>query len=238
VSLRSISRKLSRSVDELRNTSGAAYTYNPLEYARVPHEAYLKAFGEGKKKVLLLGMNPGPFGMAQTGVPFGDVVMVRDYLGIRGKVKVPALTHEKRPILGFDCLRREVSGTRLWGLAQEHFPQAKDFFQTFFVANYCPLVFMEEGAKNLTPDKLPKEYRDELYHVCDNAVRATVEELCPTWVLGVGAFAQKRAANALAGYDVKIGTILHPSPASPRANQGWSGQVKSQLKELGISLPG
>ena len=238
VSLSSISRKLSRAVDQIENSSGAAFTYNPLNYARVPHEQYLKAYGGGTKRVLLLGMNPGPFGMAQTGVPFGDVVMVRDYLNIKGMVKPPPLTHPKRPILGFDCPRREVSGTRLWGFAQEHFPKADDFFRTFFVVNYCPLVFMEESSKNLTPDKLPKEYREELYRVCDDAVRATVSELNPDWVLGVGAFAQKRAMSALADYDIEIGTILHPSPASPRANQGWSNQVRSQLEALGISLSG
>jgi single-strand selective monofunctional uracil DNA glycosylase len=237
MSLVSISRKLSRAVAALSEESGAAFTYNPLEYARAPHEEYLTTFGEGQKEVLLLGMNPGPFGMAQTGVPFGDVVMVRDYLGITGKVTTPKLVHEKRPILGFDCARREVSGTRLWGFAQEKFGRPERFFSRFFVMNYCPLVFMEESARNLTPDKLPKAYQDELFSVCDEAVRSTVKELSPKWVLGVGAFAQKRAVAALSGQSIQTGTILHPSPASPKANRGWAAEVERQLIELGIRLP-
>ena len=34
------------------------------------------------KRVVFLGMNPGPFGMAQVGVPFGEVAAVRDWLRI------------------------------------------------------------------------------------------------------------------------------------------------------------
>jgi single-strand selective monofunctional uracil DNA glycosylase len=237
MSLVSISRKLSRAVAALSEKSGAAFTYNPLEYARAPHEKYLKTFGEGPKEVLLLGMNPGPFGMAQTGVPFGDVVMVRDFLGITGKVGSPQRVHEKRPISGFACTRREVSGTRLWGFAQEKFGLPEAFFSRFFVMNYCPLVFMEESARNLTPDKLPKAYREELFAACDEAVRSTVKELSPKWVLGVGAFAQKRAESALSGQSIQTGTILHPSPASPKANRGWANEVEKQLSALGIGLP-
>lgn len=237
MSLVSISRNLCRAIDALSAQSGAAFTYNPLQYARVPHERYLKTFGEGPKEVLLLGMNPGPFGMAQTGIPFGDVAMVRDFLGINGKVNSPELTHVKRPISGFQCKRSEVSGTRLWGFAREKFGTPEHFFQRFFVVNYCPLVFMEESSRNLTPDKLPKNYREELFALCDEALLATTRELAPSWVLGVGAFAQKRAAVALKTVDVKVDTILHPSPASPKANRGWALEVERQLTALGIQVP-
>ncbi len=232
-----ISRSLSQKVEALDTAEAAAFTYNPLSYARAPHEDYLLRHGAGPKEVLLLGMNPGPFGMAQTGVPFGDVAMVRDFLGVTGKVGRPAIEHPKRLITGFDCPRSEVSGTRLWGFAQEHFRTAENFFKRFFVVNYCPLVFMEEGGKNLTPDKLPASLRDPLNEACDEALRAIVEELNPKWVLGVGGFAQKQAERALSGWDVKIGTILHPSPASPRANRGWAKEVCAQFQELGIRIP-
>lgn len=235
--LAAISRDLARAVDRLNTESAAAFTYNPLVYARAPHEDYLEKYGAGRKEVLLLGMNPGPFGMAQTGVPFGDVTMVRDFLGVSGKVGRPPQEHPKRLITGFECQRSEVSGTRLWGFAKEHFKTPERFFKRFFVVNYCPLVFMEASAKNLTPDKLPKELRDELNTVCDEALQKIVGVLEPRWVLGVGAFAQKQAERALLGSGVKIGTVLHPSPASPKANKGWSEEVARQLAEMDIGLP-
>lgn len=238
MTLASISRKLAQRCDAL-DTSVAAFTYDPLVYARAPHEAYLKKYGAGPKRALLLGMNPGPFGMAQTGIPFGDVAMVRDYLGITGAVGKPPVEHPKRPIEGFACKRSEVSGTRLWGLARDHFPTPEAFFEDFFVINYCPLVFMTESGANLTPDKLPRSLGAALEEVCDEALVAQVRLLEPEWVIGVGAFAQKQAARALAGVtlggrQVRVGTILHPSPASPRANRGWAGEAVGQLRALGL----
>ena len=116
-----ISRSLSERVAGLRFADPVCCVYNPLEYARAPHELYLSRYGGGTKEVLLLGMNPGPFGMAQTGVPFGDVAMVRDWLGIVAAVTKPRDEHPKRPVLGFDCHRSEVSGARLWGWARDRF---------------------------------------------------------------------------------------------------------------------
>ena len=110
-----------------------AFVYNPLNYAAAPHEAYLARYASGKKEALFVGMNPGPFGMAQTGVPFGDVAMVRDWLGVRGEVRAPTQAHPKRPITGFACTRSEVSGTRLWGWARDRFGTPGQFFARFFV---------------------------------------------------------------------------------------------------------
>jgi len=44
------------------------HIYNPLEYAMVPHKQYVTTYCTTTKHVLFLGINPGPFGMAQTGV--------------------------------------------------------------------------------------------------------------------------------------------------------------------------
>jgi single-strand selective monofunctional uracil DNA glycosylase len=181
-------------------------------------------------------MNPGPFGMAQTGVPFGDVAMVRDWLGIVGPVAKPPQEHPKRPVLGFECPRSETSGTRLWGWARARFGTPDRFFGRFFVANYCPLAFMESTGRNLTPDKLPAAEQEAICRACDEALRATVRLLRPQLVLGVGAFAERRARAALDGEDVAIGTILHPSPASPLANKGWAQTVERQLAELGVAF--
>jgi len=228
-----VSRKLSRRADALSFGEPVTHVYNPLRYARKPHEAFLRKYARSGVEALLLGMNPGPFGMAQTGVPFGEVAAVRDWLKIDGAVSRPEIEHEKRPIEGFACRRSEVSGRRLWGWARDRFGTPTKFFRRFFVWNYCPLVFMEEGGRNRTPDKLATDERDELYAVCDQALGQVMEVIAPERVIGIGKFAQDRARRAL-GREVEVNTILHPSPASPIANRGWAPQVNRQLEAMGI----
>lgn len=213
------------------------HVYNPLEYARIPFDRYLERYGQAKREVLFLGMNPGPFGMAQVGVPFGEIHLVRTWLGIEGPVGKPAVENPRRPIQGFECRRSEVSGRRIWTWAKESFGTPERFFERFFVINYCPLVFMEESGRNLTPDKLPQAERDPLFEACDEALRELVAHFEPRWVIGVGAFAEARAKAALPSAGVEIGRVLHPSPASPLANRGWSEAATSELAALGIELP-
>ncbi|UJR82652.1 uracil-DNA glycosylase family protein [Sandaracinus amylolyticus] len=235
-----ISRELGKKVSRLSFGDPVAYVYNPLEYARAPHEAYLERYGaKTPREVLMLGMNPGPFGMAQTGVPFGDVTMVRDFLGITGEVSRPKKQHPQRLVQGFACPRSEVSGTRFWGFARDRFGTAERFFDRFFVWNWCPLVFMEASSRNLTPDKLRASEREPLFAACDQALGRIVETLRPRFVVGVGGFAEQRAHRTLGeGTPITIGCILHPSPASPAANKDWAGNVDRQLRELGIELEG
>ncbi len=231
------SRALAREVDALSFADPVAFTYNPLLYAQEPHENYLRKWALPQAQVLLLGMNPGPFGMAQTGVPFGEINAARDWLRIRGKVGKPSPEHPKRPILGFDCPRSEVSGRRLWGWAAERFGNPEAFFQIFFVTNYCPLAFLEEGGKNRTPDHLPASEKEALFHLCDRHLLRLVNWLEPKLVVGIGKFAESRARAALGKDGPPIGTILHPSPASPAANQGWQERVEEQFRALGVELP-
>ena len=232
----SISRELCAQVEQLDFPS-VPYVYNPLDYARAPHEAYLERWGSRTpREILMIGMNPGPFGMAQTGVPFGDVAMVRDFLGITGPVGKPPREHPARPIAGFACPRSEVSGTRFWGWARDRFGTAERFFDRVYVANWCPLVFMDESGRNRTPDRLPAAERAPLFRACNEALARVAEVLRPTLVVGVGGFAAKRARDAL-GDTATIGRILHPSPASPAANSDWAGLVDDELRELGF-VPG
>jgi len=231
-----VSRALSRVVSELEFGAPVAEVYNPLEYAKRPHELYLSRFGAGPKEAVLVGMNPGPFGMGQTGVPFGDVGFVRDWMGIEAPVDRPANEHPKRPVLGFDCERSEVSGSRLWGWAQQRFGTPERFFSRFFVLNYCPLLFVESTGRNRTPDKLSVDERAALFPACDRALRTAIELLSPTIVVGIGGWATKRVRAALGDEGPEIGTVLHPSPASPKANRGWAPQAESDLRRLGIDL--
>ena len=228
------SRGLAQQVASLRFKSPVAFTYNPLDYAWAPHQEYLERYGQAPKRVVFLGMNPGPFGMVQSGIPFGEVAAVRQWLAISAPITQPAQQHPKRPIQGFDCLRSEVSGRRLWGLFAARFKSAEAFFQDHFVANYCPLAFVEESGANRTPEKLPTSERDPLFAACDLHLRRMLEILRPEWIIGVGAFAATRAADVAGDLKIQVGQILHPSPASPLANRDWSGTVTRQLVALGV----
>lgn len=228
-------KELSDAVDTLHFAPPVSHLYNPLTYAWAPHEAYLRRFGTNRKKIIFLGMNPGPFGMVQCGVPFGEIAAVRDWMKIDNEVEQPAQQNPKRPIEGFACTRSEVSGRRLWALFQQHFASADAFFAEHFVANYCPLAFFDQG-RNLTPDKLPSAESSPLYAACDEHLRKVVEILEPEWMIGIGAFAEARAAKALQGMDLRIGKVLHPSPASPAANRGWAEAASKQLNALGLFL--
>jgi single-strand selective monofunctional uracil DNA glycosylase len=220
-------------VASLRFGRPVTHVYDPLEYAAEPYANYLRTYAKTRKRIVFLGMNPGPFGMAQTGVPFGDVASVRDWLGIRGRIARPEPEHPRRPVEGFACGRIEVSGQRLWGAVADHFGTPRHFFAHHFVANYCPLVFMQASGRNHTPDKLPARERDPLFAACDEHLRRVVEVLEPEVVVGVGGFARRRAAEAL-GSSVRVEAILHPSPASPRANRDWAGAVARELRDLGL----
>jgi single-strand selective monofunctional uracil DNA glycosylase len=227
-------RDLAARADELRFEAPVAHVYNPLLYARRAHEIYLRRFGATPKEVIFLGMNPGPFGMAQTGVPFGEISAVRDWMNIRAPIGRPAREHAKRPVLGFDCARSEVSGKRLWGLFARRFGTAEEYFARHFVVNYCPLAFLSASGSNLTPDKLRPAERASLAQVCDAHLRRVFELLRPRWVIGVGGFARERAEMAANGLAIRVGQILHPSPASPAANRGWEEKATAQLKALGV----
>lgn len=227
-------RRLRDEVDALHFGPPVTHVYNPLLYAGAGYERYLARYARTRKEVVFLGMNPGPYGMAQTGVPFGEVEHVRTWLGIETPVGRPAREHPRRPIQGFACARSEVSGRRLWGTIAAHFGSPSRFFARHFVANYCPLLFLEESGRNRTPDKLAARERDALYEICNRHLARLVDVLEPEWLIGVGAFAEARAREALAATGVRIGNVLHPSPANPKANRDWSGTVEAQLTALGL----
>lgn len=230
---------------------GVTHVYNPLVYAWPTASAYCRRFARrAPTRVLWMGMNPGPWGMAQTGVPFGAIPSVRDWLEISGEVGQPATPHPKRPIEGFSCERVEVSGTRLWGFLAERFGTADAMVGELFVWNYCPLTFMADTGRNITPNKLTKSAQNAIEVPCDEALQRVVDVLEPEWILGVGAYAEKRITSALGARKkkgvriaprvrpegVKVGRVLHPSPASPRANRGWAPQAAAELDALGIEL--
>jgi single-strand selective monofunctional uracil DNA glycosylase len=236
-----VSRALITAAQRLRDDSNrlrfrrpVSHIYNPLAYAWAPHSAYLRKYGNTRRRVVFLGMNPGPFGMVQTGVPFGEICAVRDWLRIECPVGKPEHEHPRRPVTGFGCPRSEVSGQRLWGLFAERFGAPKRFFAWHIVMNYCPLAFLESSGRNRTPDKLSASEKASLFDACDRHLRAVVATLQPEWLIGIGDFAAKRAEQVFGETSLRLGRILHPSPASPAANRNWKALATRQLKALGV----
>jgi single-strand selective monofunctional uracil DNA glycosylase len=240
-------RTLNKALKDLQFAAPVTHVYNPLEYAWAPFEHYVRKFAPlgqqndaqiKRGRAVLLGMNPGPYGMMQVGVPFGEVSAVREWMGISDAVSPPKQQHPKRPIQGFACTRSEVSGKRLWAMAQEDYGTAEQFFEHFFVLNYCPLVWLQSSGKNHTPDMLPSTELTPVYKACDEHLARVIDILEPTHAVGIGAFAMKRLQTVLGKQSpIAIGTILHPSPASPMANRGWAEQARQQLMAQGLASP-
>ena len=229
--------RLSDKLSGLTFSAPVSHVYNPLDYAGAAHDQYLAQWGAQPqpRRIIFLGMNPGPFGMVQIGVPFGEVGIVHEWLRINAPIRQPLHMNPKRPIEGWACARSEVSGRRLWGLFRERFQTPEAFFAEHFVANYCPLAFFDQG-RNVTPDKLTAAEMAPVIEACDEHLRTLVQTMQPDWVIGVGAYAQAQAERALANgvHQPKIGRVLHPSPASPAANRGWAEAATKQMVEQGL----
>jgi single-strand selective monofunctional uracil DNA glycosylase len=236
MNLKQITDALLDDLQPLRFSLPVTHVYNPLIYAREAFDQYLNRYAHNPIEVVLLGMNPGPWGMAQTGIPFGEVKAVKIWMGIEAHVGKPSKMHTKRPVQGFTCKRSEVSGKRLWGWAHDRFGTPERFFSRFFVVNYCPLLFIEASGRNRTPNKLRAAERQPLLSVCDRALRQTIRWFKPRYVVGVGEFATERARTALDGLNVNIGRITHPSPANPKANRGWDTLISQELLASGLQI--
>ena len=222
--------------DALKFGKPVTHCYNPLVYAQDAHIEYLERYGSKRKRVLFVGMNPGPWGMAQSGIPFGDTRYVREWIKIKSDIRQPAQLHPKRPVLGLSCQRREISGQRLWGLFQQRFGSARNFFAEHLVMNYCPLLFSRIDHRhcvNITPDKLAARERQQLYQVCDEFMRQAVSDyIKPEYIVAVGNFAETRLRGIFPGGNIV--KILHPSPASPKANSGFASIATETLCQFGI----
>ena len=230
-------KKLSDECDELipklLKIKGQEYVTNPLNYAWQYHESYIKQYSGLGAKTLLLGMNPGPYGMAQCGVPFGATEIAKNFLNISGEFTNPEGRHPKRPIEGLEFERQEISGTRLWGLLKQIWKTPEEIHKNVFLVNHCPLLLLGETGRNITPDNVSGPALKKLMKTCDKHLLSVVKSLGIKRVVGVGKYAEKRARIALEGLDIEITTCWHPSPASPLANRNdgedWRNNVKSIL---------
>lgn len=215
--------------------------YFPLEYAGEVHREYLRRFGKRPKRSLFVGMNPGPWGMGQTGVPFADPEIAGEWMGLRNvPITIPQQQFEKRPIRGWESGRKEGSGQRLFGFFRERFGSLENFFEENFVINYCPVIMFTDAGKNLTPADLPRAKREKIFRECDPYLAYLIEFYRPAVLVGIGKFAFERivAATATINFECSTDWIPHPSPASPIATRDggryWKKLVGEKLEQLGV----
>ncbi|KAG5316219.1 SMUG1 glycosylase, partial [Acromyrmex insinuator] len=229
--LLSIEQELCNKLQDITFPPSIQYIYNPLEYASETHAMYVHKYCTGIKKILFVGMNPGPWGMSQTGVPFGEINMVRDWLKISGPVGKPSKEHPDRKVIGFQCTRSEVSGLRLWSLFRELCGNPENFFQNAYMHNYCPLAFMDGKARNITPAE--GDGQKILHEACDKSLIDIIQLLKVEIVIGIGNYAEKRAQIAVqtGGLPVQVMVLRHPSPRAV-GNQNWNEIAKQRLNEL------
>ncbi|MGB1435364.1 MAG: uracil-DNA glycosylase family protein [Candidatus Thalassarchaeaceae archaeon] len=213
------------------------YVYNPLIYAWEPHKAFIELGGNKGAKTILLGMNPGPHGMGQMGIPFAATSIVRDFLKIKNlPVLQPERIHPKRIIKGLDWQKEEISGTRLWSALFDNYGSVEKIFSKIFVVNHCPLMFFRGvNGTNITPDKIPGETIKKIIQRCDVYLKEIVDIMQIETVVGVGKYSKKRAEIALEETKINLKSCWHPSPASPLANKNkgadWRENFKSILPE-------
>lgn len=266
-------RVFSDALDRLPLPAGVSHVYNPLAYMRRAHERYLERFvpcmyeqvaprtilttAPSPRPYLILGMNPGPWGMVQTGVPFGDVATARSLL-LYDTPPQPELErvslHPNRPVQGFACTRREASGERLWGgLSQVWAGGPVDVLRDAFAMNYCPLAYFagDEQGTNVTPDAFAKsgphrdrEYAKALDALCGEYLGRVIEAMGTRVVLAVGRYAEFKARMAQAVLCVsstrpklQVVYLTHPSPLATRSAEQWAEMAQSTMKAAGV-LPG
>ena len=207
--------------------------YNPLDYAKDNYYEYLQNYVNEYIDNIFLGMNPGPYGMVQTGIPFGEINYVKNYLKINNTVNKPKTEHCKKIITGMNTERSEISGFRFWSLIKSKYQTAELFAEKNAVLNYCPLCFIEntQKGKNITPEMLSKSDKNQINICCDEYLKNIIMLIQPKKLIGIGSYAYKRFC--------KVSTLptfymLHPSPLNPKANKNWIENEKNFLIENGI----
>ncbi|XP_055849953.1 single-strand selective monofunctional uracil DNA glycosylase [Episyrphus balteatus] len=201
------------------------HVYNPIEYAFDLHCQYLKKYLNGPKKMLLIGMNPGPNGMAQNGVPFGNTNTVKNLMKIEGQVEQPPSLHPKRPVTGLACKTEEPSGVRIWTLIGKLAGSLEIFSQQCFMHNFCPLAFFDVQGKNITPGELKGDVKAEVRNICLKYLEQEIQLIQPEIIIAIGSYVgdcMKRLAkqSIYIGSNIKILQLAHPSPRSVN-NNNW-----------------
>jgi len=105
-SLLEISDAMSNELRLLTFAPPITHVYNPLDYARDVHAEYLARYGGGPKEIVLVGMNPGPFGMRLWG-------WARDSFGTPQKFFSRFFVHNYCPLCFMEASGRNFTPNKL-----------------------------------------------------------------------------------------------------------------------------
>ncbi|XP_054745917.1 single-strand selective monofunctional uracil DNA glycosylase [Anastrepha obliqua] len=226
--------QLNNTLQDIVRPVSITHVYNPVEYASGLHCAYLQKFLDGPKRVMFVGMNPGPNGMGQTGVPFGNILTVRNEMSLSGSVQQPPSVHVKRPVRGFECSIEEPSGVRIWSLFKKLAGGSLNTFgRQCFVHNFCPLIFYDNAGRNITPSELKGDYKEKIGKECLDVLDLELDLVKPEILVAVGLYMYGMVSRSRHAKDLKIYKLPHPSPRSLN-NQNWPEKAEQLLLELDL----
>jgi len=236
---------------------GDLVALDPTRYCRSAWAAYLQMAAR-LGCVLVVGMNPGPHGMAQTGVPFTDpwIVDELDLQAPRADVPpadIPAVgswrhrSHRARGVLGS---KREESAKRLWPLLREICapyaavgPSADKIAEAtrrvcneVLLVNALPICWLDPAGKNVSAEQVekraPAQVREGLRDLVNEWLQAVADILRPAAVIGVGRWAREFVTDLDVDHFVEIpfrDGIKHPSP-SAGSEAAWRAEAEPILR--------
>ncbi|XP_036325238.1 single-strand selective monofunctional uracil DNA glycosylase-like [Rhagoletis pomonella] len=226
--------KLNNDLQNILKPPGITHVYNPVEYASSIHCAYLEKYLDGPKRVVFVGMNPGSNGMGQTGVPFGNILTVRDEMGLTGSVQQPPSIHAKRPVSGLECNIEEPSGVRIWSLFKKLAGGSlNNFGRQCFVHNFCPLIFYDSAGHNITPSELKGDYKAKIGKACLDVLDLELDLLKTEILVVIGSYMHDMVKRSRHASSLKICKLPHPSPRSLN-NHNWPEKAEKLLYEFDL----
>jgi single-strand selective monofunctional uracil DNA glycosylase len=224
---------------------------NPGRYGERWHARFRRAYPMSPRPLLVFGLNPGPYGMAQTGVPFTDLKRLESALPGLWKDLVASGEPVTRPGLAPPSLARhltrtfESSSVRVYRFLERAYGRPELALREVVFVNPCPLLFIDpETGANRTPADLPRALRArkaaELVHAFEELRRATVleavAELEPRGAILLGrdvAAAVGEALRAALGARSVV-EWEHPARAVPET---WSRGLADELRKRGLLRP-
>jgi len=218
----------------------AVAAIDPTSYAFGNYTRFMQLAASGPRLALFVGMNPGPHGMAQTGIPFGDVDTARVLLGGADTIDpLPGLRAASGA--AWDCKglayhRGEQSGMRLWSALSQLCGSPQAALERCCIVNYCPLYMVGPELENITPSDLPRRHdiTRALEAACDEHLRQLVLGLEVKTVLSFGSYAHASARRALSGFPVDFYTTPHPSPRRGSAAEWIASALPLLAGVLGV----
>ena len=179
--------------------------------------------------IVAFGLNPGKYGMAQTGIPFTDVTRAAR-VGIA--IEPPGLAPASlRPFL--KSYRVERSSASVYGLLDEAWGSPREGWRALWAVAPCGLLFLEKDGENVTPADARLARRDDVRELRLRVIRESIAAAKPRGVLLLGQDVARVAAEALAAEDVLV--VDHPVARGPgrRGPAWWAQTVTEAVRKKG-----